>query len=339
MHRSGKMINFACNNPLSAHMMIDRDKEVAVIVPVYNRAASVTHTLDTIAAQTYRPVHLVLVDNNSADGTRGVLESWASAHRGPDFRVTVAVEKKPGATAARNCGYRLSEADKVLFFDSDDFMHADMVAVAAGAIDSDGGYDLVYWRHERVMLDGSVRVSRYTETQTLQYHMVHALLSTHQYMSRRCLLDAVSAGRSGPWDEEMAVWNDYELGVRLLLQSPKLKGIDRVLYRVISQEESITGRDFSSKRGLWEKTLDRIEDVARGSDNAMRGEVLRLLTYRRVVLQAFYSRERGRSLGYGNVRGTGSLGWRRRLGLKVAYEWTRHGLRGYWRLLRLLGLD
>lgn len=52
---------------------------ITVIVPVRNRAALVTRTLDSIAAQSLRPLRLIIVDNASSDGTTDIREAATTA--------------------------------------------------------------------------------------------------------------------------------------------------------------------------------------------------------------------------------------------------------------------
>ena len=57
---------------------------VSIIIPVYNRAGIVGRTLQSVAAQSYRPLELILVDNNSTDNTLEVLNGFKSRHESPD---------------------------------------------------------------------------------------------------------------------------------------------------------------------------------------------------------------------------------------------------------------
>ena len=47
---------------------------LTIVIPVYNRAKKVKATLASVAAQSYRPLSVILVDNNSTDGSPEVLE-------------------------------------------------------------------------------------------------------------------------------------------------------------------------------------------------------------------------------------------------------------------------
>ena len=75
--------------------------DLSIIIPVYNREKIVSATLNCVAAQTFRPLNLILVDNNSSDGTLQVLLDFKEAHQTPDFSITVLQESTPGACAAQ----------------------------------------------------------------------------------------------------------------------------------------------------------------------------------------------------------------------------------------------
>lgn len=89
---------------------------ISIIIPVFNRAGIVGRTLDSIAAQTLRPLNIILVDNNSSDNTLEVLTQWGKDNSTDDFKITILQEKKPGAAAARNCGLKIVKTPYVMFF-------------------------------------------------------------------------------------------------------------------------------------------------------------------------------------------------------------------------------
>jgi glycosyltransferase involved in cell wall biosynthesis len=49
---------------------------VSVMVPAYNASRTLRDTLDSVAAQTHRPVELVLIDDGSTDSTDAVAREW-----------------------------------------------------------------------------------------------------------------------------------------------------------------------------------------------------------------------------------------------------------------------
>jgi len=90
--------------------------DVSVIVPTFNRAASLDALLADLKAQSGDPRFEVLVaDNGSADGTRAVVERHAS----DDHRVRYLFEPTPGASSARNAGIAAARAPILAFIDDD----------------------------------------------------------------------------------------------------------------------------------------------------------------------------------------------------------------------------
>jgi glycosyltransferase involved in cell wall biosynthesis len=98
------------------------DPLVSVIVPAFNSAAFLPATLDSIVAQSYPRVEIVIVDDGSDDHTRDVVARYGDrivynrqAHFG-------------GPSRPRNIGVSLASGDYLAFFDADDIMHEDKLA-------------------------------------------------------------------------------------------------------------------------------------------------------------------------------------------------------------------
>ena len=89
------------------------DPLVSVILPVYNRAASVGRAIESVLSQTWRDFELIVVDDGSTDGTRAAVERYAP-------RLRVLEQPHAGAYAARNLALRHARGELVAFIDSDD---------------------------------------------------------------------------------------------------------------------------------------------------------------------------------------------------------------------------
>lgn len=262
---------------------------ISIVVPVHNRASIMLPTLQSIVAQTYRPLHLVLVDNNSSDGSLSALLRFRQEHEGEGLEITVLSESKPGATAARNAGFRAGESEWVMFFDSDDLMDPDLVESYMSRIEAvDDAADLVVTRVDVKMLNGNVREYPYYEDNLLVHHLFHASLATQRFIARRSLIE-----RAGGWNEALPCWNDWEFGFRLLMQHPRIAFVgDRVRVHVIATAESITGTSFTAKHGKWEQSVNAVETLLQASGEPMRATLLKWLDFRRIALAAEYCRER-----------------------------------------------
>lgn len=258
--------------------------QITVVVPVRNRADIVGRTLDSIASQSHRPLSVVLVDNGSTDETFDVLRTWKEANSAADFQVTLLEETQPGACKARNTGLAAVNTPYVMFFDSDDVMSPQHVERAVKTISQNPDADIVGWDVDCVMLNGSTRRLIFTRGNLLFSHVFHAGISTQRYVCRTSLMRA-----AGCWDTTVEAWNDYELGVRLLMRNPKViyAGND-VTVTIYRQTQSITGTGFSSCPAKWEHSLDACEETLKHHGQT---KALKWIETRRAILAGHYAAE------------------------------------------------
>jgi glycosyltransferase involved in cell wall biosynthesis len=119
-------------------------RSLAVVVPAYNEAAGIGAALAALAAQTDLDFTLVVVDNNSADGTAGVVRRFGA---GAPFPVHVVAEAEPGAGTAADTGFRYAialGATQLARTDADCVPAPDWVATARAMLD--GGAEMVCGR-------------------------------------------------------------------------------------------------------------------------------------------------------------------------------------------------
>ena len=235
--------------------------EVSIIIPVYNRAAIVRDTLESVVAQTHRPLQVVLVDNDSTDDTLQVLETFKKEHPGDGFNVVITNESHHTAGAARNRGFEHATGEWVLFFDSDDVMKPDLVESYVRKIEN-----------------------------AAANHILHGQLATQRYAVRREFFASTDG-----WNINLPGWNDWEVGLRLLLAAPRVAYIGGKSRVIINHNgaDSITGTEFHSRKGQWEHVIDIMKNEVVCSklkpEHKLRFQ--RLLNYRRLVLAAQYERE------------------------------------------------
>lgn len=259
---------------------------VTIVIPAYNRAETIGRTLDSIASQTLKPAGIILVDNNSADNTLEIMHDWATRHT--DFFVKVLSEPKRGACAARNCGLKEVKSDFVMFFDSDDVMLPTHVADFSNAINSNPDIGIFGRDIIDTNFDGSTKIKYFKDRNPFFNHLFRVCLSTQRIVIRTDLIRKV-----GGWNEELPGWDDYELGVRLLLCDDNILDIGGKASVIrYSLQESLTGSDFSSHPERWEKSLDYIEKELR---EAGRNDLIKWVDCRRMILAARYAREANNS--------------------------------------------
>lgn len=94
---------------------------VSCIVPVYNGERFLAETIESILAQDYRPLEIIVVDDGSQDGSLDVARSFQ-----PDLRLVQQTQAGPSAT--RNRGIREASGDYLAFLDQDDLWHREKIS-------------------------------------------------------------------------------------------------------------------------------------------------------------------------------------------------------------------
>ena len=92
----------------------------SIVIPTYNRASTISRSLDSVLNQSFQDWECLIVDDHSTDNTKELIEKYHSQ----DSRIKYLVNsRKKGAPGARNIGLAKAKSDWVAFFDSDDKMH------------------------------------------------------------------------------------------------------------------------------------------------------------------------------------------------------------------------
>ena len=98
--------------------------KVSIVIPAYNAASTVGRCLDSVLAQSYRDIEVIVVDDGSTDGTLAVCRDRERR----DDRLIVVHQANGGVSAARNTALRLVTGRWLCFVDSDDYVTPRYVA-------------------------------------------------------------------------------------------------------------------------------------------------------------------------------------------------------------------
>jgi glycosyltransferase involved in cell wall biosynthesis len=137
------------------------DALVSCVVPVYNGERYLREALDSIAAQTYRPIEIIVVDDGSTDGSATI----AATYQAP---IRVHPQQNAGPAAARNRGIRDARGEYLAFLDADDVWHPEKLErqMARFRARAELGYSVThvqnFWPPEFASEERSLQGSRLT---------------------------------------------------------------------------------------------------------------------------------------------------------------------------------
>ena len=95
---------------------------ISIIVPIYNIASYLPTCLESILAQTYQNLEIILVDDGSTDNCAQICDTYAKK----DSRIHVIHKENGGLVSARKAGMRASTGSLIAYVDGDDWIEPDM---------------------------------------------------------------------------------------------------------------------------------------------------------------------------------------------------------------------
>lgn len=103
--------------------MEKKEPLISVIVPVYKAEPYLGRCVDSILAQTYPNLEIILIDDGSPDRCGEICDEYAAK----DSRIRVIHQENGGLSAARNTGLDICTGEYIAFVDSDDYVEPDML--------------------------------------------------------------------------------------------------------------------------------------------------------------------------------------------------------------------
>jgi glycosyltransferase involved in cell wall biosynthesis len=121
---------------------------VSVLIPAYNAERTLAETIESVLAQTYADFEIVVVDDGSTDGTRGLVEVFAAAQ--PPGRVRCITQRNGGVSSSRNTAVENARGELVAWIDADDLWRPDKLAKCVAMFDARPEIGLVHTNVERI---------------------------------------------------------------------------------------------------------------------------------------------------------------------------------------------
>ena len=119
----------------------DTNALVSVVIPCYNREAYIKAAIDSVLAQAYRPLQIIVIDDGSSDSSVEIVGRFGSA-------ITLIKQENAGAAAARNTGVRNASGTFLSFLDSDDLWNVDKLDKQLDVMTQQPEIDLVFGHTE-----------------------------------------------------------------------------------------------------------------------------------------------------------------------------------------------
>lgn len=178
---------------------------VTTVIPAYNCEKYVGKAIDSILAQTYRPVEIIVVDDGSTDGTHDVLSGFGA-------KVRVLERENGGPSAARNAGIAAASGGLIAFLDADDLWKPNKLSLQVPLFE-DKEVGLVYSNFDYINEKGNLirtRLGRWHRGNIFRAIMKYGIVWTGTVVARKSVLH-----QTGGFDESMPVCEDWDMWLRI----------------------------------------------------------------------------------------------------------------------------
>lgn len=244
---------------------MEREKLVSLIVPVYNTEKWLPHCLECIAAQTWRNLDIILVDDGSTDASGHLCDTFAAQ----DSRCRVIHQQNQGIWKARNVGMDAARGDYLLLPDSDDYFHHDLVRLLVEAIESGPGYDVAIAGVKKTFSqDEAVSAPVGTETRQkdadalvrdlFDWRNAAVYAPAWNKLYRRAFVDGLRF-------HDYPRSQDVDFNLRLMMRSPRTVEFPATLYYWVQREGSLThrpGAADTAARCLTQILFDNLQELS-----------------------------------------------------------------------------
>ncbi len=222
---------------------------ISVIVPVYNVMPYIERCLESIAAQTWPYMEVIIVDDSSTDGSGRICDLWGEQDKRMEI---VHLPENRGLSAARNEGVARARGAFITFIDSDDYVESDLL-------------EKLYYSLRREEADISICgtdgiAGRNTPA------VVYSREETIHCLARRSpflwtawgKLFPTALVKAHPFEKRAVCCEDLLFFYEIWKHVEKVSYIPDKLYHYVQRKDSLINRPIDSKRCIVLSVLDDI---------------------------------------------------------------------------------
>lgn len=272
---------------------------VSIVTPVYNGEQYLGRLLDSVLAQSWDQIEMIVADDGSEDGTLKIAESYREKFQERGFLYHIVSAAHRNASAAVNNGLSLVTGEYLIWPDSDDMLERDSVRKRVSFLQENRQYQCVR-SLGRYLNEAGERVPAEEKTGDLQdRHLFFPILEFSTFVCCGCYML-----RSAPF---FAIYPqrkipEYDVGQNFQMLLPftyfyPCPTIPEELYTVYVRVEShshrlLTQQQDEKKYFDYENLLDEIKDVCNITDEKKLRRISLWKQRRRYELYSRYNRKR-----------------------------------------------
>lgn len=231
---------------------------VSVIIPTFNRKASLLRALSSVMQQTYRPLEVIVVDDCSTDGTADLIDPAQYPVRVRLLRSSVNL----GPAAARNKGINAAVGKYIALLDSDDHWLPTKIAHQVDAAERHPHRDaLVVYTQAEIRRRNETIIRPMREIGEKEA-IADYLFANGGYMAQPTVLVSTAIARSVLYRPELRLHEDWDWYIRLQQHGVKFVMVPQCLCIIDDRETELRASKAKPERSLaalqtWKPVISR----------------------------------------------------------------------------------
>ena len=186
--------------------------KVSVIIPTYNRLPMLKEAVDSVLAQEFEDMELIVVDDSSTDGTAEEMKRYGGRVK------LIQHSQNKGVSVARNKGILHARGKYIAFLDSDDLWVKGKLKIQVAFLDDNPHYHICYtdeiWIRRGKRVNPMLKHAKYSGW-IFEKCLPLCIISPSSVMMKRTLFSKV-----GLFDEALPVCEDYDFWLRVSARFP-----------------------------------------------------------------------------------------------------------------------
>jgi len=235
-----------------------KNKLVSVIIPFYNRVDLLKESVNSVIEQTYKPIELILVDDNSEEKyDKTFFESKST----PEFKIKIITNPvNVGPGLSRETGRLVAKGDYFAYLDSDDFWHERFLEKLVSCLEESKDVGMAYSKTLLIRTSGNFLRNKNEKAFNNIVPIVFDV-NGRPWATGACVWKREIVNKIGPWSNAR-IWEDYEYDVRAAIINNKIVHIPEVLFFVNMDSKEKISLVKNTKKMILDKS-NSILNIAR----------------------------------------------------------------------------
>ncbi len=228
----------------SGEYTVEQEPLVSVIIPTYDRPMYLQSSVETVLAQTYDNIEIIIVDDHSPTPAESVLKNVPELN-GVTNVVCVRHEENRGVCAARNTGLEAANGELVALLDDDDYWEVEKLERQVATFRNSTPKTGVIYTNTRITDDegNTTNVTENNHTGNVTKRLFRGNFATISTL----LVHASAISNAGKFDVTLPNWEDWEWCIRLS-QHAHFDVVPRPFVVIQKGDHEKRSDDFEKKR-------------------------------------------------------------------------------------------